>query len=542
MTNEKAKTPRAVVVLFCLLLLVAGLRMLHVSRTTSLTFDEPVHIAAGILYWETGSFRYNREHPPVMKLVAAIPNVLSGARAEFENVDGLVVDRDYAQENKWDYADRVVHENVVDPLKLTRRARTMMILVTLWFAGMVFFYGKSLFGPWQGLAAASLFLLDPNILAHGPLVKNDLGLAGFVLASFAFMHRYHKEGQVASLAMSSAMFALALGTKLSALAVLPVFAGFTLWIAYQKAEGAAKKRAIRAGLMLLLALVIADVVLNAVYGFSSLHHLQRGIGMLGEHRDTGHPSFLFGQVSGTGWWYYFPVALALKTPLPVLVLWAFAFASLPRVIRQVGWTNVAILLVPPGDALRPGCQLTGEYRHPPRAGGVPFLAVLSSGLLSKEVVGTWGRRLAAALVLLLVPVSLAAHPNHLSYFNAFGGDTEQRIRLLSDSNLDWGQDLPRLKRWMDENDVPNVYLLYFGTARPGAHGITAVPLRVAFSGGEFLPSARGPDWVVISATKYQGVYGSLDLIEPFRERKPDVLLGDTLRVYYIGGDKVPAKD
>ena len=509
--------------------------MARSAELKSPTYDEPVHLAAGILYWRTGDFRYNREHPPLMKLLAGLPLVLTGAQARFTAADGTVVDREYALAHKWEYADRVLYENRVSHEVLTRRARLMMILATLAFGAVVFCWAASLFGPWAGLAAAAVFLLDPNVLAHGRIVKNDMGLAGLILATFFLVHRYHRGGKPASIALAAVCLALALGAKLSALIVVPLFVACAGVAMFEQVRGSRGRRLLICAGALALLFLLADLTLNAVYGFHSLHEFERGIAMLAEHRDAGHRAFLLEKVSESGWWHYYPVALAVKTPLPVLLLWAAALLSLRRILRHVGWFDLVMLLAPPLVLflLAANSRVNIGLRHVLVL--YPFLAVLASGCVARAVQKGWRRPAAIALVVLLAPVSITAHPDYLSYFNALARGPEQKARLLSDSNLDWGQDLPRLAGWMRENGAGSVYLDYFGTARPEAHGVAGVPLSAAIRNGRFRPEPGGPQWAAVSTTAWQGTYGGANApaLLLFRRRRPDVYLGDTFRLYRV---------
>jgi hypothetical protein len=113
------------------------------------------------------------------------------------------------------------------------------------------------------------------------------------------------------------------------------------------------------------------------------------------------------------------------------------------------------------------------------------------------------------------------------------------LRVLADSNLDWGQDLPELARWLNEHPSRPIYLGYFGTDEPTTYGINATPLRRSSDRGAsgILPSqVVGPATVAISATLLQGVYFNDPLREQYaaiRSRAPTAMLGGTIYIYEL---------
>jgi tetratricopeptide (TPR) repeat protein len=153
--------------------------------------------------------------------------------------------------------------------------------------------------------------------------------------------------------------------------------------------------------------------------------------------------------------------------------------------------------------------------------------------------GSRVRRAALGLLTLFWVVRFAGtYPNTLTFFSAAVGGSENGHRYLVDSNLDWGQHLKQLKRWMDANSVAHVNLAYFGTADPGYYGIncTYLPGSPTFV-QEAIAKPRLPGYVAVSATVLNGVYltpswrlfyRSLATDEPVTE------IGHSIRVYWVG--------
>jgi hypothetical protein len=291
-----------------------------------------------------------------------------------------------------------------------------------------------------------------------------------------------------------------------------------------------------------------------VYGLAYL--------LAGKHGGT---AFLFGEESTRGWWYYFPATIALKTPLALLLLVAAALAALahrawrhrdPPAAAAPGDGTPAAGREPQGAPAPTTWRLEAYVWVPvvfwlvvAMASGVnighrhilpiyPFLfvaagRVVAAAWTSRRAVG----RLAAAVLLTWYAGStLRSWPHFLTHFNELGGGPRQGWRHLVDSNSDWGQGLPGLRRWMSEERVERLHLLYFGSADPRYHGITASRLP------GFLPPLRErPVWsvapgdlVAVSATHLQGLYldPALDpLVARLREREPVAMVGGSIFVY-----------
>jgi hypothetical protein len=237
-------------------------------------------------------------------------------------------------------------------------------------------------------------------------------------------------------------------------------------------------------------------------------------------------AFLNGQFATTGWWWYFPYAFAVKTTIPGMVLGLLALIALPvrwqsrngddrRLARAceslyAATPLVALVIVYWGFALSTNLNIGHRHLLPV----YPALSILAGGAAfwieqlserTRPADAQSGRERArkrsrsmsvptkrsglsrtagvtvVALLAWHVGESIAIRPDYLAYFNQLSGGPSEGYRHLADSSLDWGQDLPALKRWLDEQGLerhgaPGVYLSYFGTARPEYYGIKATLL------------------------------------------------------------------
>jgi len=244
-------------------------------------------------------------------------------------------------------------------------------------------------------------------------------------------------------------------------------------------------------------------------------------------------SFLLGEYSSTGFRSYFPCAFLLKTPPPALLL-VLASLALALVCRRNWNWSLPFLIAPAGlyFAVAIGSHINIGQRH--LLPIYPFLYVLAGSLapgwarLRRPV-----RILSASVTLLAIAVSSQivfsplnhqkwqrVAPNYLAYFNELAGGPGNGYTELVDSNLDWGQGLKELKRWLEEKKIADpVYLCYFGTADPRYHGI----LHHNLPGGYQFEPQQGFDvlkpggLIAISATSLQGVYLSVANRKIWRE-------------------------
>jgi hypothetical protein len=267
------------------------------------------------------------------------------------------------------------------------------------------------------------------------------------------------------------------------------------------------------------------------------------------------PNYLFGQTSETGWWYYFPIALILKTPLPLLILFAAAFV---RTISKRTWRAALIFLLPSLLLFISLLFNTNNLGYRYLLPILPLIVVYASGLWPRSV----SRSLCRSVTLSpshLVILSLLAwqiigtlriYPYYLTYFNEITGGPDRGRYILSDSNIDWGQDMVGLKNYIEQNKIDQIKLSYFGIAHPTAYGLRTQaipPVRTAMhdQGAWWLKTYYPPDpppgkYAISVVNLMGGIW-----IEPaayafFRDRRPDTTIGNSIYLYTIGPRDEPA--
>lgn len=407
-----------------------------------------------------------------------------------------------------------------------------------------------------GAFGGGLTALSPTVLAAVSIATTDGCFALFSVVALGMLRWYQERPSRTTLLAAGAGIGLALASKQSAAFLFPIVL-VELMLKYPHArEGDTR---VDTGLRILFvtagrfALVVATAffVDEALYGFGTGQTFRSGgahvtipviIPMIAQqlpneeaimdavramgaplaidtfmgqvdHATSGHLAFFMGQRSSQGWWYFFPAAIAMKSTPSELVL--FGIAAVLALSRRV-WTDPARRLWLGSIVVMLGLGVSSRINI-----GHRYMLVIypMAILLASDVLGAIGperRRLAttaAGLLLLGQAVSAATiAPHYLSYFNSLCGGPLQGYRYLADSSLDWGQDLPMIRRALEAHGYHKVALGYFGTAKPEIYGLNYMDMSSPFED----PFEAGCDWVAISATRLQGVYaGGTPLIRYF---------------------------
>jgi len=515
-----------------LLLLALFIQLILGAGHQSATMDEQLHLLNGVSWFVSAEQQVIVGNPPLVNILQAIPLLaLDDAR--------LPTDSPLWPGTRWQEISQLFlwQTNGDRALRLVFLARLPVMALTLLLAAGVYRWARELFGPAAGLLAALLCVFDPNILAHGRLATTDLGAACFTLWAAYLFWRYRMRPAPGRFMLAGLALGAALATKFSTALLAPAFAVLSLWPADRRQwPGEARRGLVGLAAVAALALLAAyrfdPSTLLAEYDWQRLHFA------------TGHAAFLMGQHSTSGWWTYFPVALALKTPLPLLILTAAGLVSLRRRPR-----DLAFLVLPPlllfAISLTSRVNIGYRYLLPL----LPFLFLLASGVarltphashLTFHVSHFTPHAAIAVLIGWSILGTLRLYPHHLAYFNELAGGPQNGWRYLVDSNLDWGQDLPGLRAYMENRDLERVYLAWFGDAPPERYGVTYTPLpswplfdaepwhRV------YHPQRPPPGTYAISATHLQGVYlADHDTYAWFRGRQPTAQIGYSIFIYDV---------
>ncbi len=527
-----------------LLMLAFGLALTSAVQKSP-TMDEQNHIARGAAYLGTGDPRLSIEHPPLVNTLSALPaHALLDLQLPLDTVWWEVADW-------YPFADLLLWETNPNAEQIVFLARLPVIGMGLVLAALVFRWACARFGPWGGLLAATFCALDPNILAHERLSTTDLGGTLFAfLAAFALWGAVRRPSRRRVVWAGLAM-GLAFAAKLSMLLFGPMLALSVLLDGLPGGPGRVRRLLGRVGLMafvglmgLLVVWATYDFQMGALEGFyfpvvPAAPYVQ-GVGRVLNFASGGRSGYLLGQISTEGWWYYFPVAFAVKTPLATLL--GFIIATVVA-LRRPDRDDLFVLLPPLAFFLVfTTARLNLGYRH--LLPMLPFLAVHVGRLAPRGwrlAKPPYNRHyLSVVLAAALAFSTLSIYPHFLAYFNPIGGGPQNGWRILLDSNVDWGQDLKGLRDWMERENVDHVRLSWFGSARPEVYGISydllpGVPYGFFESGNPpFNPGQPEPGIYVISVTNLVGVVlPNPDLYAWFRARPPDDRIGYSIFIYRV---------
>ncbi len=571
---------------------VAGLLALNVvlvwgaARTKSPTFDEGLYVLSGIATYVYGDDRV-AEAPAPWTLWHTLPHLSDPPPLPLEHERWRAILTEVGRGNRaqMDWTnDALWRTPGINGRELVAASRRWMIVYPLLIGVLIAFWTRRLGGGVATVVAVGAFALDPNLIGHGGLVKEDVLMSLLLLAVSWGTWRVGVRATVGRIVALGVLVGLSLCTKHSAVVTLPLAAlllclravvpepwSASAWEVLGTTFEARGKKLVAAVAITAVVGCIAWGTLWVGYGFrysptpdpelrllgrggaqnaegagtvglavSTLlwaeeAHLipqQWGWGIREMTRFRSRMSFLRGEISAKGWWYYFLVALLVKLPLATLLALGLALSQGRAFVRpslRHGWAVLCLglpLLIYGGSALLSGMNIGIRHVLPPYVFMFPLL-----GLAAEAAWRRWGQRAGivfAALGVGLLVECLVAFPNYIAFFNPIAGGTRGGIAWLGDSNLDWGQDLPELAEWREQNPDGTLYLCYFGSADPAAFGLEYTNLPGGYLWGPPPKLPDAPGVIAISATHLQGIYFSAklrDFYAPLKGKKPRTVLG-----------------
>lgn len=572
-------------ILLAFLLVIFATELVLTVRTQSLTWDEGDHIFAGYMSWKTADFGLNPEHPPLVKLVATLP--LLHLRL---NVPPLQ-HRFFKDESYLDGRELLFHSPPFTPQDLTLRVRMAAAVFSLLLAAIVFLVTRELFGTNPAFLALVLLIFEPNLIAHGAYVTTDIAVSCFLFAAVFCFYRYLLRPTPARLLVAGLVSGLALASKHSAILLFPIL--LLLAIGELLLTERVRRRPpiehapfpeprrillLRLGGSLLAISIISVLVLWAFYGFrynarpsglrldpslaAYVHPLKpieaSGI-LLAAHLHllpesylygladvramaSGMPSYIFGRIYEHGVWFYFPSVLLIKSTLGFLALVLLALAAIAtgRLRRP---REVLFLTLPPAFyllvAITSSLNIGARHILPVYV----FLCVIAAGgsfALTRR--HRFWSYIVGFFLVLHVGSSLRAFPLSLSYSNELWGGPSKTYRYLTDSSVDWGQQLLATKQYADAHHLTtpeSCWIAYFAAPflLPSDYGIPCrrLPTFDEESLHEVLPvpdTITGP--VFLSAgdlTGYEYGVAALNPYQSFAGRQPDAFLQNGMFVF-----------
>ncbi len=501
-----SKTRRIIPALLGLLFVVQCFWFIN---TQSLSNDEPLHITAGLDAWHLHRFERWNDHPPLVFLLCTLPLLINHAAIDIQ------------QDAK--YADGIRPS----PEAVAWAARPVIVLLGVLLGVLLWITARRLFSEGAANFALALFAFSPSLIANFSVTCNDGAVALIVFAT-AMQLVYWRRTQswartvafglilgalLATKFSTPVMFVLALALVLvlkpssvawdprdwnwrKAVAMI-VIAFFFVWGTYffHWTKVSVKNGFVTVSSPNRTKPATGDLhrPLNLTVYLPAGEYIE-GMGRVANHLNQGHPTFFLGQVSrGKGWKSYFPVVVALKWPPVILSI--FLISVILGLLRRIKFPPDLLIF-----SLFPGLYFLMAIFSKVDLGERHILLVYPFALLFAAALWHFARQKRALLVLLAALVVVNAvdtmryAPGYLSYFTPFVNRSTS-WKLLSDSNLDWGQGLLALRKYQQAHPNETIHLAYFGTMDPGLYGIHYIPLE---------PNEKVSGTVVVSATHLSG--------------------------------------
>ncbi len=562
---------RAGLVCACLLTLMAA-NMLAVVARKSITTDEIVLIPAAYYHLVASDPQLVHEHPPLCKLLAGLPLLFIQPD---EVTPEQIAPSATTSERKWAYEARFWQDNRARFETISYWTRVPMILLTLCLGALVYFFARDLFGARAAVFAVALFALEPTVLAHGRVVQTDIPATFGYLLVFYALQRYTRALGWRRAAWLGAAGGVALLGKFSMLIVGPILLAvflFLIWRAPRRGELSRTTLAAHAGLALLALLA----VVNAAYFFHSraltaddLRWFATSFSSAGDtlpsfvralsyivptdfilgilfqllHSHDGHNAALLGMYSRTGWWYYFPVAFALKTTLPFLLLSVASLSWSAWSFARTRERRFLFLLLPftlyTAYVMMSSINIGVRYYLP----AYPFLFIMSGAMLERMM-----RLRRARIAGMIVAIALLgwcgietwrAYPNYMPYMNQLASSRAPRWWYLSDSNIEWGDDASELAAYLHARGERRVRaVLLGGFLTLGYYDVEYIdmlspavaeqtPTRYVAIGASFLNGSTVPERAGMSEDE------RVNFFEEYRRRTPEAIIGGSIYLYRL---------
>ena len=560
-------------VVLALCLVVLPLLRYGFLRTNTATFDEFTHLQSGYRYWQCGEFANNPEHPPLVKFLAAAP-IRKWQIGGYPTACGTAV----ITSRGMDIQAAAALFGSPHGEEMLWKARSVLIVFPLVLLVAVFFATRSWFGDVAAAIAAVLVTVEPTLVAHGSLVTTDMAVTAMMFVSVWAAIEFVRKPSVLRMVGVGIAIGLALTAKHSALP-LPFIVLGTMLVARMPGRRTANGDAgisypkLLGAWALMSALAFAGLWASYGFRYAALPHETKasydtGAMFAATHMEntTGakvtafavrhqllpeayvagmadimssgvRPTYFFGKWYAKGFWYYFPVALAIKMTIGVLALFLIALLA-PAVWREHG-RRMAPLLVPLvvflGFALMSKANIGVRHVLPV----MPYMIVLAAAAASLMVKGS--RALAAvavALIVVSVGSALYAAPSQVSYANELFGGSNHTYRYLGDSNVDWGQSSGRLAAYLEEQHLTSNCAVASGTLWRAPSKCLELP--------NFVADIYAPQVRAAVAERFEGTLVVQPLAAswssayvPLLRRKPDEIHGKGTILVYRGSFDIP---
>jgi len=537
-----------------LLLSLCALALVLQARHLGLAVDETSHFAAAYSYWLGADVLEPADAPPLTRAICGwVPRLLGAPRPN--------TTRAWADRDAYLIGAEILDRTDIRARRLLVYTRLPFLIFPLSIVFLLWHWGRRLFGETIGLCLAFCGAVEPSLIGHGVLIGSDVP-AAFAALWFAYAAWcYCRLPGPRRLAVLTLAVTVAVLTKFTLLPLAIAGLALGLWKGPRRVAAVAMPLVVYVGI-----LAISQFQAQPVPPLEVSHFAGAGVpgwalgpvkllarlpwplqfvrGLLfigGSLRGDGFTGYMLGRKI-QGWVpLYFPLAWAIKFPIPLQLLTAAGMCAFAIRIRQRSAGLADFLIWGPAAFVLGSAALSNfhiGFRHVLPA--LPLL-ILGGGFAMERWSGIRAVAIAGALGLAwLATSSLHAYPNGISYFNEWIGGPAQGWKYLADSNLDWGQNLPDLAAYMKRNRVDSIRTFIFGYDNPFHY------LKPGSLDPQTLPSPDNtalertyqppPGLYAVSANFLAGFLfprGYEDYLDGFRRRRPDAYAGYSILIYAV---------
>jgi len=537
------------------------------AHQESQAFDEANHLGAGFMYLKHGDFSRNPEHPPLVKMLAALPLLPMGLKQP----PPLPIPFFKASDSA--FGTQLLYSHGADWEPILMRGRMVVMLFTLGLGLLLFLATQEIFGSLAAVFALLLYVSQPLLLANGNIVTTDMALACLLFASVYTFYRFCRRPSVGRFALCALASCLTIVCKHSGVLVLPVLfllAVCDIFLPVADEPATRNERVRRNALALCALIVLGYIAIWAIYGFrfyelhilppigayaATLSPLKANLILFCDRHHlfpepylygwvdilripSTRPSFLFDHIYAKPQWFFFPAAFLIKTTVALIVL--LVLLPLARVtghrrqlvffgIPAVFFFAVCILSMMNGASR----YLIPMYPYLMLVAGAGAAALYQRSMVSRVAV--------SALLFLGLLSTLHSYPDFFAYSNELFGGPSHTYHSLTDADADWGQGLKWTSTYLGQHPDPNCWFDFWGN--PGLDfadfNVPCKQLLSAF--GHVIGEGTPPipptisGTILISSTDIDGAYwgpGDLNPYREFRDRKPDAVIGNIILVYH----------
>lgn len=553
------------------LFVVLFIQLYMAANQNSATFDEPAHIYAGYLQWEHDYYTLN---PPLTRYLLTSP--LLGM-----NLNEPPITPKPIRVHEMDGGKAFLFQN--DTESIMFRTRMVNIALGMALVIIVFWASCKIFGVGAGIISLALLAFDPTLIAHSSLATTDTAQALFLFCTICAYYYYVKARTIWKLLLVGLCAGLSLAAKTSAVQlfiVIPLLVLIELFWG-NKLEGIGQnvsrgKQIVQSFVSILVIGLIALILLWGSYGFryvpengglplipsmevklsqvpntteAKLLGLADEYHLLPQAYTYGFAHFLIeassfnSDVLGTIYphpvWFFFPIAMLIKTPLTFLILLGLSFWLI--ISGKVKERRSIIYLTLPALiylilSMIGGMNIGVRHILPVYI----FLIPVIGGVMWKFIEHNRRWIIFVSLLLVYQAISVArTYPAYMAYANEIFGGPQNIHKYLSDSNTDWGQQLKAVKRYLDDRKIDNSWFAYFAQGpidfkKYGINSKKLITLDATFMGDTFDTTAVIDGTVLISAGVLSGFeYGPAQLnpYEQFKSVHPVDVLDYSIFIY-----------